>query len=375
MQMSERIPKYEMVKRHIRHQIQARSLTEGDRVPSEHELVGQLGVGRGQARQALRELELEGYIIRRQGSGSYVAPGAGRNQGQMASTPHVVAAAFPTYSTTYIRGVLESFMETLFEADYGVTNYNLLLTEDQEVQLLDSVPASGVAGLLVWLGNETDAVRMALQRLCDLRFPVVAVDRYFPDVDTDVVTSDNEAIGYTLTRALIARGHTRIGVGVSNLDLATSQNSREAGYRRALQEAEISWDLGHRLVVDPSNPDLPSVVNAVMAPKDHPTAFMCINDIISAYLGRELGRLGYNVPEDVALSVVDDGGSEIEGTQRVLCVQQNAREIGRRSAELILARLSDPDRPHELVEVEPGDIEEQELAPPEFAGARKEGER
>jgi len=45
----------------------------GDRLPPEHELGGMLGVSRGTLRTALERLESSGEIVRRQGSGTFVA--------------------------------------------------------------------------------------------------------------------------------------------------------------------------------------------------------------------------------------------------------------------------------------------------------------
>lgn len=53
--------------------IESGQLTPGDRVPSERELTEQFGVSRMTARQALRELESQGYLYRVQGKGTFVA--------------------------------------------------------------------------------------------------------------------------------------------------------------------------------------------------------------------------------------------------------------------------------------------------------------
>lgn len=365
--MGTRIAKYEAIKQHIREQIRVGHLEEGDRVPSEYELVGQLGVGRSQARQALRELEIEGYIVRRQGSGSFVAPNAGRGLGAVSEAPHTVAVAFPTYNSAYMRSVVEGFMEGCFAGGYGVTNYNIQLDEEEEVRFLDSVLDSEVAGLMVWLGNETGPVREALLRLSGSRFPVVMVDRYFPDVDCDFVVSDNEAIGYLLTQSLLERGHRRIGLAHSDLDLATSQANRILGYERAMREAGLEKESCARVCIDCGTTTMGPAVNAVMAGKNRPDAFMCVNDIIASYLARELLRLEYDIPGDIALAVVDDGSVQSGPDLSALTVRQNGMEIGRRAAELMLSRLSDFDRPARRVVVPPWEVTETVVLAP--AGA------
>src|SRR5438105_2546007 len=64
---------YEVVKQSIEQRIAAGGWQPGVRLPSERELVQEFGCARMTVHRALRELEAEGLIERRQGSGSYVA--------------------------------------------------------------------------------------------------------------------------------------------------------------------------------------------------------------------------------------------------------------------------------------------------------------
>lgn len=64
-------PKYYAVKRHLLEFIG--SLEPGSAVPTERELATQMQTSRTTVRQALTELVVEGRLVRRQGSGTYVA--------------------------------------------------------------------------------------------------------------------------------------------------------------------------------------------------------------------------------------------------------------------------------------------------------------
>jgi GntR family transcriptional regulator len=66
-----REPKYYTVKRHLLESIE--TLAPGSSVPTERELSADLGTSRTTVRQALLELVAEGRLVRRQGSGTYVA--------------------------------------------------------------------------------------------------------------------------------------------------------------------------------------------------------------------------------------------------------------------------------------------------------------
>lgn len=68
-----RRPTYQTVKASIQRRLTEDGWKPGVRLPSERELVQEFGCARMTVHRALRELETEGLIERRQGSGSYVA--------------------------------------------------------------------------------------------------------------------------------------------------------------------------------------------------------------------------------------------------------------------------------------------------------------
>jgi GntR family histidine utilization transcriptional repressor len=67
------VPVYEKVKRYITRCIHSGEWGAGRRVPSEIELVAQLGVSKMTVNRAMRELTAAGIIVRRQGVGSFVS--------------------------------------------------------------------------------------------------------------------------------------------------------------------------------------------------------------------------------------------------------------------------------------------------------------
>ncbi|MCF3640277.1 histidine utilization repressor [Rhizobium sp. TRM95111] len=67
-------PLYEKVKDYVLHHIGSGKWASDHRLPSEHDLVAALGVSRMTVHRALRELTSEGYLLRIQGVGTFVAP-------------------------------------------------------------------------------------------------------------------------------------------------------------------------------------------------------------------------------------------------------------------------------------------------------------
>ncbi len=67
------VPLYQQVKKYIQTQISRDTWKPDARIPSENELVRTLGVSRMTVNRALRELTLEGLLVRLQGVGTFVA--------------------------------------------------------------------------------------------------------------------------------------------------------------------------------------------------------------------------------------------------------------------------------------------------------------
>jgi len=70
----DRPPIFQQIKDYLVGEIASGRWKEGDVVPSEQALVRQFGVSRMTVNRAVRELTAEGALVRRQGSGTYVAP-------------------------------------------------------------------------------------------------------------------------------------------------------------------------------------------------------------------------------------------------------------------------------------------------------------
>lgn len=360
--MAKKEPVYEGIKSDLRSRIDSGALPEGARVPSEHELARQLGVSRNQTRQALRELELEGLIIRKQGSGSYVSPKAGH----VSVLPEdgageTAAIVFPRYGSRYFQQVINGFLQHMSHADVPTIAYNIQSDKSSEPGFLQSMCENGLCGLAIWLEHDSPEAREVLQRQCEKRFPIVFVDRYLEGFNLDFVVSDNVEIGRRLTKALVDQGHRRIAfLGAQTVE-PSSVTDRCAGYRQALEEASIEPD--DRLLMDMDRfLNSPSdVVKEVLSLCDRPTGFVCIHDGSAVRLHAELAALGYRVPEDAELAAVDDDHHDPHFEPAPFwAVAQDGQAIGAEAAELLLHRIAEPDGPVQRRFVEPGPVHHRE---------------
>ncbi len=344
----------DVIKSKIRRDIEQGIYTEGDKVPSELELAAEYRVGRAQSRQALRDLESEGYIQRSRGRRSEVTPMSNWPGRVLHSTGAGIAAiAVPTCQSLYCRRLVEGFSARVAESDFQTISYNLSFDLASEVQFLSHLRRLGVSMVALWLQHESEETLALLRDLAQCRMPLVLVDHRARGLETDFVTTDNETLGYGLTRRLLEKGHRRIGF-LQDFYSLTSSEERHQGYLRALCGAGLEADPACSGMFDPgARPDSARMLEGIMARKEKPTAFYCTHDSLALAAAELFSSLGYDIPGDIELATSDDDEySRARGIPMVTAMQPGL-EIGRAAAEILLARQAEPARPPDQRRIAP----------------------
>lgn len=350
---------YDHIKEALLERIRSGELLEGARVPSEMALAEEFRVSRNQTRQALHELALEGYLIRRQGSGSYVAPLPNHMATPELQGMGAVAIVIPKDLGGHSRGIVDGFLEQAAREEVQVCTYHLhddRTGEAQEWRFLRSVIDSGVSGIVAWALHRSEGMQRILRELAERRFPVVLVDRTLPGLDLDSVVSDNRALGYRLTGALVSRGHRRIAFAMTERRMPVSVEERLAGYRQALEEASVPFDEAMVLNEAPVDEAPAEAVKAVMALRDRPTALVGTHLKPVRRFMEAAQPLGYRVPDHLEVGVVDDEYPSGMPEVPMLRISQSSHAMGVESVKLMLARMANPARPFEHRVLEPGEI-------------------
>ncbi len=335
------LPLYLRIKQDLKTAIDRGEYPEGTRVPSEFELAKQYNVSRNPTRQALRELELEGYLSRSRRRGSFVTPASYRTRRLSVVQGRVVAIICPHGKSAHSRGIVEAFVHRMGERGSHVMVYFMECTDRTQSELLEEIRQSGIAGVALWLSDDCTHVLEVLGNFYSANYPFVLVDRYVRNKPWDYVVTDNEQMGYVMTKVLIARGHTSIGF-MSNVFKNTANDERFAGYRRALDEAGLPFNEGLIAQLPEDKSAAPTEIHKVIAQKNRPTAFFCAQDWIALKSAEVFNFLGYSVPNDIELAAVDDGELANITEPKVFSASQLSEEIGVNTAEVLMNRIELP---------------------------------
>lgn len=188
--------------------------------------------------------------------------------------------------------------------------------------------------------------------------PVVLADRMLQDVSCDCVLTDNRGAVKEAVKRLIHAGHRSIGMIAGPEEIYTA-SERLAGYREALQEAEIPEK--DTLIVrgDYTIQGGMRAVKTLTEENPEMTAVLVSNYEMTMGAVIELNELGIVIPDGLSLIGFDNKEFAKASIPKLSIVTQPTEKIGQEIAGLMLKRLNEPEssKTKEIRKLETGFLE------------------
>lgn len=244
-----------------------------------------------------------------------------------------IAVLLEDLSNPYSARVLREIEVVARQRGVSVLAASLEENPERERQLVIAMSRHRVDGLIIAPASTDQRYLDEEQRA---GVPVVFVDRPPRSLDADAVIVDSREAARAAVRQLVDHGHQRIAF-LGDLMRISTAAERLAGYRDALEEADI--DLDESLVVT----ELRSVEDAHLAARnllvspDAPSAFFGGQNLLTmgvVYALRDLGAA-----RKVALVGFDDFELADVIEPSVSVVAQDLRTIGELAARLLFERI------------------------------------
>ena len=231
------LPRYYQVYLSLQERIRGGEFRLGEALPSERQLVKDYGVSRITIVKAMDLLERDQLIEQQQGRGSFVL---NHEEPVPERPPSCVAFCMPTFVDSYITAVLIGAARVAMREGVQLEIIGVEMGDREPARVRGAIESGADGVVLFPRAQYPDA---ALYReLRESRYPIVLVDRYYREADTDWVVFDDEGAGYALTQLLLAKGHRRIAIFPGDEVRVTSVHRRIRGYQRALEEAGLAYD-------------------------------------------------------------------------------------------------------------------------------------
>lgn len=301
--------KYIALANRLKEQIDQNRGSKSYKLPTEQELCDLYHVSRQTIRLALTVLAEEGYIRKRQGSGSYAIPPALRNQNKE------FAIILSSDSEYLYPSILMSLQTAIRQSGNRSSLYLTQADVLKERYILESILHSSVDGIFIE-GIQTNLPNLNI----DLLEQLIAKNRQItflqhPYAELSQVSSirmDDFYGGYLIGKYLLSKHHRQLAT-LFQIDSLTG-TERYAGLTAALKDSRIFVSSDHAcwyttrqysaLQKKQDNSFLKEFIQNQLLPC---SCIICQNDEIAYWLVKELTASGYHIPVD--MSVISFGNS------------------------------------------------------------------
>ncbi len=250
----------------------------------------------------------------------------------------------PEVNHHFFASVLDGIEQTANEAGYSILICQSHENMEKEIQNVQTLLHSRVAGMLVGVSKETMHLHH-LQEVLNSNTPLVLFDRPCPSLQCDQVVSDDYAGAYSAVEHLIQTGCKRILYFSSSMNLEVAHR-RYQGWRNALQKHGLWHSTDDIIIADTRElaiEELPKQMNA----DQRPDAIFCVNDHCASGVLYAAQKLGLRVPEDLSICGFSDAPLARITTPMLTTVEQHGTEIGTHAMQALLRKLNGDTRtPH-----------------------------
>lgn len=344
--------KHRQIYRELLSDIENGAYSTTSRLPSEAQLVSRFGVSRPTVARALRDLQIEGRIERRAGSGSYLVQG---DRAPAPATRQLGVLVPPFGVTDFFEAICGELAGLARAHDHGLLwgggthgKPSAEITPEQAEEICEHFIERAVSGVFFvpfeFLPDQEVVSQRIAERLRQAGIAVILLDRDlvpYPDrSEFDLVGIDNFAAGYMLADHLIKLGLKRIAF-LAHAKSAPTVAARIAGAREALIAAKLPPE--GRFVYMGNPEDLAFVRNLVAGRTLD--AVICGNDHTAAQLMQSLARTKVRVPQDLRVVGCDDLRYARLLTVPLTTIHQPCREIAIVAMRTMMERIADPTLP------------------------------
>ncbi len=243
-------------------------------------------------------------------------------------------------------------MMKAIEGVVAASGYRLVISTTGDaratVDLVRSLGGGYVDGMILSPLRVTDELVRAVE---SSSVPIVVLGRLPTEVGVDTVMADSARGMELVVDHIVAEGHRRLAFLNGPVD-TTPGRMRRDGFRRAVAaHAGVSS-------IEVVAPDFTIAAGyqgarELLEDGRDIDAIVAANDLIGIGALHAADDLGIRVPDDIAVTGVDDTELALVSRPGLTSVDLGSAERGRLAAQLLVARLADPDRPAHSVTVAP----------------------
>jgi GntR family transcriptional regulator of arabinose operon len=325
----------------------------GRQLPTEFELMDELDVSRNTIRKAILELENEGIVNRKHGSGTFFTA----LKEEKSSSGGLIGLGNFYFMDYIYPEIIRGIEDTLYKSGYSLVLANCNQDYSRELASIQRLVDQGIKGLILEPSRNflLDKEHPMMRLLGSLKIPVVATHWGGANTDFSTVTINDKQAGYQAVKYLLDKGHARIGMIYKNDVQAAC--FRYDGYCRAMKEAGL--EVLPELIVSYDDQDEARDKNQGYICTEelfyksgkNVTALFYFNDNIALQGYEALKELNLNIPDDISVMGFDNFHHTHLVNPPLTTFEHPKYNLGKWAAKILIDEIEQGERmmPMELI--------------------------
>lgn len=324
--------RYLEIKNQLREMVEEMSV--GTKLPARTILSRKMDTTRATLDKAIGELESEGYLVSKKGSGTYVSCIPNEKPTALIENWGVIV---PNIMDPIYPGLVRGIENVAQRYGLSISLCNSDDSSEKQEMYIRRLILLGVSGFIIVpvIPNSLDETCRLYRQLSGSRLPFIFCNRSVDGIEAPVITSNSYYGGYIATKHLIEKGYRRIAY-VAKRKYSTSME-RCSGCISALLEngLEVHGALMILHADSTGERTLFKRMYDMLLTGERPDAIFCFNDEVARTAYEAIKKAGLSVSDDVGIIGYDDESSCCLYTPQITSVSYKHVEIGERAGELL----------------------------------------
>ncbi|MGB4578045.1 MAG: LacI family DNA-binding transcriptional regulator [Paludibacter sp.] len=214
---------------------------------------------------------------------------------------------------------------------------------DEAVTVLINRQVDGIILVPVEGGNEI------VKRIISRKIPLVQIDRFYPDLNSNYIVIDNYNISKQAIELLINEGKRRIAVICYDINLS-ALTERKQGYidamkQRGLFDVELIKNIGY----DNQEKEIEQAISDIKNSSDKVDAiFFCSRKVFLTGV-KYMVKLSIKIPEDMSVICFDKIDAFSFANIPVIYIEQPIQQMSEKAIDLLIEQLQGNNQIEQLV--------------------------
>jgi len=243
-----------------------------------------------------------------------------------------------SWGSAYDAAICEGLASAMDESELDLVLLNVHRDKRAGESYTQFFLRKGVRGVLLWTTKRT---RDVCEQISEEGFPALVLGDKFEDSPVDYIYCDSHSTSMQGMEHLIALGHRRIALAISDIIEDSDHADRLTAYETSLREASIELDRKLYFHVPASRPDGAQIIRSMMSMAEPPTAVFVTDPSVAVGALNECHKLGISVPDDLSVLGFDDTDVRYRVYPNMTAVCQDARRLGYEAFKLLSPNIGE----------------------------------